>query len=132
MKTFYIANNYERRVHTRIVSRFISDKLGWSCTSRWLDGMEGDELHDIAFNDVTDCLAADEFVFINNEGELRKKGRGKYVELGLAIAAKKNIHVIGPRSDDYYIDTPFLHWVTINVYPDYEDFVEKQKFRTVV
>ena len=94
----YLAHNYAAKESLRAIKKAL-EAAGIVVTSRWIDADPSDPyalavLRDEAQKDVADVLRADAIVhFTDNFGD--RPGRGKYVELGLAIAFDKRILLIG-------------------------------------
>jgi nucleoside 2-deoxyribosyltransferase len=106
---FYLAARYSRRKEL-CERRDLLRTLGHEVTSRWLDGdypadpsgrslVAPDEVRArVAAEDMADVLAADLFVAFTEEGRTDGRG-GRHVELGIALAAKKRVIVVGPAEN---------------------------------
>lgn len=94
----YLAHNYAAKESLRAVKAAL-EAAGIIVTSRWIDANPEDPYSPItmreeAENDVADVLRADAVVhFTDNFGD--RPGRGKYVELGLAVGFDKRVLLVG-------------------------------------
>ena len=119
---FYLAASYERRAEIQEYRRRIELEPGLTVRARWLDGAPDDEssafswereawaeqaIHDIGMSDAlvlfTPCSA---------------RG-GANVELGIALALDKPIHVVGPRTNI------FTYCSTVSSHGDFAEFLHE-------
>ena len=111
----YLAHNYAAKEWLRgVKERFV--KCGIEVTSRWIEQAQDiDPYHpdvqiDEAQKDVQDVLRADALIlFTDNFGD--RPGRGKYVELGMAIASRKKIILCGKEHKNtvFYFLPSMIH-----------------------
>ena len=94
----YLAHNYAAKESLLAIKKTL-EAAGIEVTSRWIEA-EPDNPYDLkvledeAVKDVEDVLSADAIIhFSDNFGD--RPGRGKYVELGIAIPSGKRILVVG-------------------------------------
>lgn len=134
----YLAAPFVNRKKVKAFEKRLAQEAKVGCTSRWLD-VEGDAALDKALSeplnpaharlarsralvDVTDLYTADVFV----QFPVRGKGAGHNVELGLALAAKKPVVIVGaPTSVFAYLDDCF------HVADDDEAIARLAQMRTV-
>lgn len=115
----YLAHNYAAKDALRLVKADL-EAAGIKVTSRWIDANPDNPYHptvmrDEAIKDVEDVLTADAIIhFTDNFGD--RPGRGKYVELGIAIPSGKRILLVGaeqsgcvfyhlPQAEHYGVET---------------------------
>jgi hypothetical protein len=127
---FYVAHNFAAR-KTDELKKFVADMeaLGHECTSRWL-GFDGNGGSDEADMDLSDVARADMLIlFAEQVGAT--PARGKYVELGYALAIK---HIQG----DYVVavirpkDAPFCIFYEasgVDCYESTEAFLDMMRRR---
>lgn len=117
----YLAHNYAAKdwlLH-EVIPQF--EGMGIEVTSRWIrvsqhiDPYSPQVQIDEAEKDVQDVLRADALVLFTDQfGD--RPGRGKYVELGMAIVARKKIILVGKEHKNtvfYYLPT-IQHCATID------------------
>lgn len=111
--TIYLAHNYAARQWLRdiVVPRLI--QLGHTITARWVMGTpEEHAAHErdrslAALHDIEDLQMAELLLFFPNQvGD--KPGRGKWVELGYALATDKPIGVIGTDHSCVFLHLPSI------------------------
>ena len=94
----YLAHNYAAKELLRPIKKAL-EAAGIIVTSRWIDANPDNPYDPItmreeAEKDVADVLRADAIVlFTDNFGD--RPGRGKYVELGMAIGFEKRMLLVG-------------------------------------
>lgn len=94
----YLAHNYAAKDWLKGI-KVQFETAGITVTSRWINADPYDPYHpttqrEEAIKDVEDVLSADALIlFTDNIGE--RPGRGKYVELGIAVASGKRILLVG-------------------------------------
>jgi hypothetical protein len=115
----YLAHNFSAREWLRDeVAPRLKDE-GFEIASRWIDDLAGDDVSN-AQNDLIDVMRSDWFIlFAEQHGD--RPGRGKFIELGLAIAHRLRIIVIGPKSDDCI----FYHLPQVERYDTLEEFLDE-------
>ena len=96
----HLASRFEDRFRMREVRSELMS-IGHVVTSQWLEhGMEVTsldplkDLHEEASKDLRNVNEANIFVLFNDH----KGGKGRWVELGFALALNKHIIVIGPKN----------------------------------
>ncbi len=136
----YLAARYTRRLELCGV-RDVLTVLGHEITSRWLDGSHqldnagrplGDtgELlfeagspevdhfrHKFATDDLEDVLAAETLIAFTEEPRSGNSRGGRHVELGVALGARKQVVIVGPR-ENVFCWLPQVTW-----YPDWPHLV---------
>ena len=148
-RTIYISASFPRRDEARALRQAIhnSNKLGWRCTSRWLEDdtsiygtdevANAETYRERARRDVEDVLAAD--VFVQFTGDNLSRG-GRHGELGMAIMKKRmkpgdqdfkdflkgksfkpptEIYIIGPK------EGVFHHLPYVEQCLDVDDFLKR-------
>jgi hypothetical protein len=92
----YIAHNFDARIWLR--QEIIPVLSRHTITSSWIlsDECFNVSLEQNAINDFNDLTKADIFVLFTNQFG-KRHGRGKFVELGMAIARVKVICLIGDK-----------------------------------
>lgn len=130
MSAIYLAARFSRKRELQGYARRLAD-LGVNVTSRWLrDGAHewtGTPDHLIphvaqaafAGEDLEDVATADAFVLFTEEVNRHGTRGGRMVELGYALALKKNVAIIGPR------ENVFCHLVT--QYETFDAFLADMK-----
>ena len=94
--TFYLAATYATQESCRSIAYRIEKAKGWRCTSSWLLSQEDDR--DPAAQEkgarqcLMDILGSDIVVVLVND----YNSLGKHVELGAALALKKEVWLIEP------------------------------------
>lgn len=128
---FYLAARFSRNPEMRgYRDQLVA--IGHTVTSRWIDGLHEtkgsddaayttEELGVFAREDLEDVFAADVMIAFTEQPRVPLASRGgRHVEFGAAIAAKKNLVVIGPRENVFHslsevtqFDTfdEFLSWM---------------------
>ena len=90
-ETFYLAASWVWREQAWHVMKAIEKASRWECTSTWLQQCEESEA-EAAARDLRDVARSKRFVFLDGH----PRSPGKHVELGYALALKKDITIIGP------------------------------------
>lgn len=103
----YLAASYKRRTEMQGV-RKILEGMGHTVTSRWLDGPETpdsdrDRWREESVKDVEDVKAAGVLMFFTSPDI---PGAGRHTELGIAIATRKIIVVVGPPERNVFHELP--------------------------
>lgn len=106
----YIAAPYEAR-KAAVALAAVVESLGCSLCASWLTPEHNDDgknspLGDVpvvhALEDLEDVLACDIFIVLNPKGFERSGTGGRHVELGVAIATRKPIILIGERTNVFH------------------------------
>jgi hypothetical protein len=127
----YIASQYERKEEMRNYRDHLWTE-GITVTSRWIDNTSQDDglgeealagKHWLgigpALIDTEDIALADTFIMFTSNG-----GRGGYhTELGIALAMRKEIFLIGKRQNVFHCLS------NVQVFPDWESFMKWIKER---
>ena len=112
MTKFYIASLFSELELTHDNALQIEDRLGWECTSSWVEGKEdGMSRYDISKMDLEDVQKADALVIISHPRSTPQPGGGRWVEFGYALALGKTCYVVGPY------ENVFCHGEGVKVYP---------------
>lgn len=104
----YIAHNYAARQDLRLVVSALL-RYGHEITSRWItddsivDGLDAKTAR-MGLDDIDRAYAL--LLFTDNFGD--RPGKGKYVELGYAIASGKKIFLIGQDTSCVFYHLPHL------------------------
>jgi len=104
-KRVYYAANFEQQQRIRTLSRFLQ-RHGLESVSTWLTvGKRALEkrVRDrvlAAEVDTLDVLRADVLILFTNDGRTSRGGRE--TELGIALAAKKEVWLVGPRLSTFH------------------------------
>lgn len=102
MKRVYLAGSIARREEIKRYQEELRNE-GFYITSRWLDDSfphysEGQMPHNVAAGcatrDMQDVLSADLVIVFSNG--VSAPGGGRHVELGIALAARKTVLLVGP------------------------------------
>lgn len=132
-KTFYLAGTYAYRQHMKKIAFAIQDASDWLCVSSWLVCEPIENLSDAAATDLADIDLAN--VFIMNLWP--HVSRGKYIELGYAIAKRKPICLFGTEIEAHY-SSVFYHvpelitWLPANSdVPDIAYWLKMEEKRNV-
>lgn len=96
----YIAHNYSGRFWLRQEIAPALELAGVAVTSRWI--FEGPDSAEI---DVEDVRRAEDIILFTNDFGFRA-GRGKFVELGIAIALGKRIILVGEEDNCIFYKLP--------------------------
>lgn len=128
MSSVYLAAPYSSKEEIRRYAAQLNT-LGLEVTAQWLDephaatipftSRDPEELREFARRDVDDIARADAFVFFSLDPEQPTKRGGRHVELGIALAMKKRIIVVGPRENIFH----FLP--EIEVAPTWDQAIER-------
>lgn len=108
----YLAHNFEARESLKQTATLLKS-LGHEVTSSWIQTeppyLKGHAYY--ANMDLHDIDRADAILhFVNNFGE--KSGKGKYIELGYAIAKEKRIFLFGTTDQDcVFYHLPQVIWL---------------------
>lgn len=109
----YLAANFRARVFLKKLIPLFEDK-GHEITSRWIT--HEDHVAETvetkvksAKEDVEDVYRAEAIVLFADQYGPRP-ARGKYVELGLALAKKKKIYIVGQERDCIFYWLPEVQW----------------------
>lgn len=104
----YLAARYERRLELVEYAKEL-EKLGHKITSRWLKtedfpkDADPQTVFDLsrkyAEDDLIDVENSDTVIVFTDKPKTVLKGGGMFVELGYAIAACKNVVIVGPREN---------------------------------
>lgn len=107
----YLAAAYSSKDEIRRYADQLSE-MGLDVTAQWLDephaasvpftSRDPEELRAFARRDIDDIERSDVFLFFSLDPEQPTRRGGRHVELGLAIAMKKRIIVIGPRENIFH------------------------------
>lgn len=95
----YIAHNFEARIELRKTVELL-ESLGHTVTSRWIkdDSIFERSMIVNSLYDISDIICSDVLIFFSdNYGD--KPGKGKYVELGYALAKGKRIFIVGQNNN---------------------------------
>lgn len=112
----YIASNYESK---NAIKKYVAELQisGVGVSSTWQDephspqsgGLGGSDPTYYAKRDLEEIDACDWFVIFSQEPTQATYRNGRNVELGYAIARKKNLLVIGPYENIFHYLPQFLH-----------------------
>lgn len=118
----YLAARFERQAEMRERAAELR-ALGFTVTSRWITEERTDDnlgaiscLNDVIGSDAI-CLFTDPY------SETRVTGGGKDVEFGVAIAARLDLFVVGPRRN------VFQHLEGVEQFDTWEAFVSEMELR---
>ena len=93
-RTFYLASTFDTQDASRGVAYRIEKAKEWACTSRWLMSEEDDNDPDAkrlgAMKCRRDIEASDEVVVLVGDYD----SLGKHVEIGIALAFNKRVHLV--------------------------------------
>lgn len=110
----YLAARFSRLDEMRKYADELKED-GHEITSSWnYGGEEGLTFTDIALLDVKDVLSADAVVSFTEPYGSSNVGGGRHVELGIAIATKKKLFIVGER------EQVFHWWPTIVQFPAFK------------
>jgi nucleoside 2-deoxyribosyltransferase len=106
----YVANNFSSRNFLNTFVFPLLRQYGHEITSRWATDADHEregELNE-ALKDLEDIQRSDAILlFTDNFGD--RPGRGKYVELGYALALNKTIFVFGQVQDMVFYSLPNIN-----------------------
>lgn len=111
----YVAAPWNYKAQARVAAdRLLAVGLG--VTSRWIDFKEtqdktdyeypGQVMHDEAMHDVEDIDSSDALVYLNYA-----KSEGKATELGMMIAKRKPIFVVGGKENNVFLHSDYVRHV---------------------
>ena len=105
-KLFYLAASWEDRLDMRMLAEEVQELTGgrWLTSSRWLYGDPQTDYKLAANMDLIDITSANAFVM----NLAPSVSRGKYTELGYAIAHDKPIFLFGTGKESME-DSVFFH-----------------------
>jgi hypothetical protein len=115
----YLAAKFEQKMQMRDIRAFLQND-GHEITSRWIDvEHEEDKSHTVtdemriryAIMDVVDVRKADVLVAFSNLRSEPQIGGGRHVEFGIALEAKKQIIVVGPKGEHIFHYWPGVEFV---------------------
>lgn len=109
--TVYLAAAYSSKDDIRPYADQLRE-MGLEVTAQWLDephaatvpftSRDPEELRAFARRDIDDVARSEVFLFFSLDPEQPTKRGGRHVELGLAIAMKKRVIVVGPRENIFH------------------------------
>lgn len=111
MPSVYLAAAYSSK---ELIRRRADDlrASGFDVTAQWLNephaasvpftSRDPQELRRFARRDIDDIARCDVFIFFSIDPEQPTKRGGRHVELGLAVAMKKRVLVVGPRENIFH------------------------------
>lgn len=118
-KKFYLCGRYGRKEELQECAIELRN-MGHIVVSSWVDfddnlnecNLSDKEKCEIAMIDIEDLESADILVVFSEEENSTQKGRGgRHVEMGMAIALRKDIDVIGPKENIFhYADIEIKHY----------------------
>lgn len=115
----YLAARYSRREELCVYREHLK-LAGIKVTARWLDGdhqvddagLSAEagraERERFALEDYQDLQAADIFIAFTEPPRSNPSRGGRHVELGMAIALRKKLHIVGPR-ENVFCCLPRVH-----------------------
>jgi len=118
----YLASRYQDHPLMREWEQKLNE-YGHTVTSRWIKGGHeiiadaSDDLQrkEFAKEDMQDIIRADAFICRSDPSFFRSGRGGRHVELGVAIAYRKLIILVGERENVF-------HWLNrVNVFPSFEE-----------
>lgn len=98
-RALYLAARYERRLEIQRYALLLKH-WGVTVTSRWLFQEQTQEEGCIV--DLEDVLAADTLLFFSEDPTGGWPRGGRHVEFGIAVAAKKQIIIIGQKENIFH------------------------------
>lgn len=109
-RRIYIAAPWQLKAQAR-AWRGVLEAGGLTVTSRWLDTPDVPQDTDAsALECLEDVIAADRLLLINPEAWAAAGTGGRHVEFGYAVAAGKDLHIFGVRSNVFH----HLRYVTVH------------------
>lgn len=107
---FYLASRYGRRLELRAYAERLR-AIGHEVTSRWLGGEHEafdasptrEQMMDWSEDDIADIRDADVFVAFTEHPDSPFGRGGRHVEAGHAMALGKEICVVGPVENIFYV-----------------------------
>ena len=114
----YVGASYPRIEEAKAL-KIELEKLGYDIVSSWLlsdnegyDTSSTEHLRMCAIRDFEEIEAANSFVCLT-DGEEQLTHGGRHTELGIALALKKDIWLIGPRESVFHYHDCVLAWDNI-------------------